>query len=33
MNCWTVKPMPDGKAQIERLEAVLARDFDEEGDV
>jgi len=30
MNCWTVKPMLDGKAQIEHLEATIIRDFDDE---
>ena len=26
MNYWTVKPMLDGKAQIQRLEAVVAHE-------
>jgi len=32
LGCWTVEPMPDGKAQIERLEAIIAREIDSEGD-
>lgn len=28
-NCWTVPPMPDGNAQIERLEAFVAHEMDD----
>jgi hypothetical protein len=29
LGCWTVKPMPPPHAQIEFLEAVLAREVEE----
>ena len=29
LGCWTVEPMPDAQAQIERLEAVVAHEIDE----
>jgi hypothetical protein len=32
LGCWTVEPMPDAQAQIERLEAVVAHEIDEEGE-
>jgi hypothetical protein len=29
-GCWTVEPMTDGKTQVERLEAYVAHEIDDE---